>query len=111
MSETNQILSNVAKVLDSRKTAEPNSSYVSSLYSKGLDAILKKVGEEATEVVMAAKDVEHGSDKQKLVYEVTDLWFHTLILLAQQDLHPDDVLAELNRRFGTSGIAEKASRK
>ena len=108
------VLSEVAKVLHSRKSAEPGSSYVSSLYLKGLDAILKKVGEEATEVVMAAKDIEadngDNKDKSKLVYEVTDLWFHTLVLLAQQDLHPDDVLNELNRRMGTSGIVEKASR-
>jgi len=113
--DTNQTLSNVAEVLESRKTAKADSSYVSSLYAKGLDAILKKVGEEATEVVMAAKDVENSSDeqngKEKLVYEVTDLWFHTLVLLAQQDLHPDAVLAEFERRFGTSGIEEKASRK
>ena len=117
------VLTEVAKVLHSRKSAEPGSSYVSSLYLKGLDAILKKVGEEATEVVMAAKDIEaavingtvsndgEDQDKSKLVYEVADLWFHTLVLLAQQDLHPNDVLNELNRRMGTSGIVEKASRK
>ncbi len=119
MSNNKDILSEVAKVLHSRKSAEPDVSYVSSLYLKGLDAILKKVGEEATEVVMAAKDIEaasvnnnkENSDKSKLVNEVTDLWFHTLVLLAQQDLHPDDVLNELDRRMGTSGIVEKASRK
>ena len=112
-------LTDVAAILTSRKSAEPDSSYVASLYSKGLDAILKKVGEEATEVVMAAKDVEadvynNGSknnDKSKIVNEVADLWFHTLVLLAQQDLHPNDVLKELDRRFGTSGLVEKASRK
>ena len=115
----NDILTDVAAVLHSRKSAEPDSSYVASLYFKGLDAILKKVGEEATEVVMAAKDVEASivnnnsetKDKSKLVNEVTDLWFHTLVLLAHQDLHPDDVLNELDRRLGTSGIVEKASRK
>jgi len=106
-----KILSDVAEVLESRKTAEADSSYVSSLYKKGLDSILKKVGEEATEVVMAAKDVDYGGDKEKIVYEVADLWFHTLVLLAQQDLHPDAVLSEFERRFGTSGIEEKASRK
>ena len=115
MSNSNEILTEVAKVLHSRKSAEPGSSYAASLYSKGLDAILKKVGEEATEVVMAAKDIEadtrNDKDKSKLVYEVADLWFHTLLLLEQQDLHPDDVLTELDRRMGTSGIAEKASRK
>jgi len=114
MSNTNDILTDVAKVLHSRKSAEPDGSYVASLYFKGLDAILKKVGEEATEVVMAAKDVEADSsddkDKSKIINEVTDLWFHTLVLLAHQDLHPDDVLKELDRRLGTSGIVEKASR-
>ena len=112
---TNNTLAKVAEVLESRKSAEPNSSNVSSLYSKGLDAILKKVGEEATEVVMAAKDVEAATgevkDKSKIVYEVADLWFHTLVLLAHEDLQPDDVLKELDRRFGTSGHVEKASRK
>lgn len=105
--QAGQILSQVANVLESRKNASPDSSYVSKLYSKGLDAILKKVGEEATETVMAAKD----GDKDHIIYEVADLWFHSMILLAQQNLHPDDVLAELERRFGTSGLVEKASRK
>jgi len=100
------VLSQVAAVLESRKTAEANSSYVAGLYDKGLDAILKKIGEEATETVMAAKD----GDKAHIVYEVADLWFHSMILLAQQGLHPDDVLNELERRFGTSGIVEKANR-
>ena len=108
-------LTEVAKILEERKSAEAGSSYVASLYDKGLDAILKKVGEEATEVVMAAKDAEYGSglskNTDKIVYEVADLWFHTLVLLAQQNLHPDDVLKELERRFGTSGLVEKASRK
>ena len=99
-------LTEVAKILEERKSAEAGSSYVASLYDKGLDAILKKVGEEATEVVMAAKD----GKSDKIIYEVADLWFHTLVLLAQQNLHPDDVLNELERRFGTSGLVEKASR-
>jgi len=99
-------LTEVAKILEERKSAEAGSSYVASLYDKGLDAILKKVGEEATEVVMAAKD----GKPDKIIYEVADLWFHTLVLLAQQNLHPDDVLKELERRFGTSGLVEKASR-
>lgn len=103
-------LTEIAKVLEQRKNAEPDSSYVAKLYDKGLDAILKKVGEEATEVVMAAKDAESGQNTDKIVYEVADLWFHTLVLLAQQNLHPDDVLAELARRFGTSGLTEKANR-
>ncbi len=103
----NDVLSQLAAVLEERKQAAPDSSYVARLYAKGLDSILKKVGEEATETVMAAKD----GDKEKIVYEVADLWFHTLVLLAQQDLHPNAVLAELERRFGLSGLAEKASRK
>ncbi len=99
-------LTDVAKILEERKSAEAGSSYVASLYDKGLDAILKKIGEEATEVVMAAKD----GKSDKIVYEIADLWFHTLVLLAQQNLHPDDVLSELERRFGISGLVEKASR-
>ncbi len=101
-----QILQQLAEILEQRKTAEADSSYVASLYHKGLDAILKKIGEEATETVMAAKD----GDKEKLICEVADLWFHTLVLLAQEDLKPDDVLQELARRFGVSGHDEKASR-
>ncbi len=100
------VLKQLAEVLEGRKQASPEESYVAKLYHKGLDAILKKVGEEATEVVMAAKDGE----KDKIVYEVADLWFHTLVLLAQQGLHPSDVLAELARRDGISGLVEKASR-
>lgn len=100
------VLTQLAEVLESRKQAAPDSSYVAKLYAKGLDAILKKVGEEATETVMAAKD----GNKEKIVYEVADLWFHTLVLLAQQNLHPDDVLSELARRFGMSGLVEKANR-
>ncbi|GAA0423965.1 phosphoribosyl-ATP diphosphatase [Cocleimonas flava] len=110
-SMSNNTLRDVADVLEARKSAEPDSSYVAKLYDKGLDAILKKVGEEATEVVMAAKDTENGKSPDKIVYEVADLWFHTLVLLAQQNLHPDDVLKELERRFGTSGLVEKASRQ
>lgn len=104
--DNKQILAQLAEVLEARKTAEPDSSYVAKLYAKGLDGILKKVGEEATETVMAAKD----GDKDKIIYEVADLWFHTLVLLAQQGLGPEDVLNELGRRFGLSGIDEKAAR-
>jgi phosphoribosyl-ATP pyrophosphohydrolase len=100
------VLSRLAEVLEDRKAADPESSYVAKLYAKGLDAILKKIGEEATETVMAAKD----GVPDKLVYEVADLWFHTLVLLSQQGLHPDQVLAELDRRFGLSGLTEKAQR-
>lgn len=102
----NDVLDRLAEVLESRKGADPDSSYVAKLYAKGLDAILKKVGEEATETVMAAKD----GVPDKLVYEVADLWFHTLVLLAQQGLGPRQVLDELDRRFGLSGLTEKASR-
>ncbi|MGB8143559.1 MAG: phosphoribosyl-ATP diphosphatase [Chromatiaceae bacterium] len=100
------ILARLALVLEERKQAEPDSSYVARLYAKGLDAILKKIGEEATETVMAAKD----GDPARITAEVADLWFHCLVLLAQQGLGPDHVLAELDRRFGLSGITEKASR-
>lgn len=100
------ILNKLAEILESRKQADPESSYVAGLYSKGLDSMLKKIGEEATETVMAAKD----GDADKIVYEVADLWFHTLVLLVSQNLGPDDVLKELDRRFGVSGIEEKAAR-
>lgn len=101
------VLTQLAEVLESRKGASPDSSYVASLYDKGLDAILKKVGEEATETVMAAKD----GNAEQLVYETADLWFHTLVMLANQGLGPKQVLDELQRRFGLSGLEEKASRK
>ncbi len=104
MSDT---LNQLAAVLEERKSAAPDSSYVAKLYSKGLDAILKKVGEEATETVMAAKDGE----ADKIIYEVADLWFHTLVLLKHMDLEPQQVLDELERRFGLSGLEEKANRE
>jgi phosphoribosyl-ATP pyrophosphohydrolase len=103
----NDVLTQLAEVLEQRKQADPDSSYVAKLYAKGLDAILKKIGEEATETVMAAKD----GVAEKIVYEIADLWFHSLVLLAHQGLGPEDVLAELERRFGLSGLAEKANRK
>jgi phosphoribosyl-ATP pyrophosphohydrolase len=101
------ILTQLAAVLEARKSADPKSSYVAGLYAKGLDAILKKIGEEATETVIAAK----GGDNAQIVYETADLWFHTLVLLARQGLGPEDVLKELDRRFGLSGLEEKAARK
>ena len=107
-------LARLAAVIESRKPAnggDPATSYVSRLLHKGPDAFLKKIGEEATEVVMAAKDVDHGADKTKIVYEVADLWFHTMVALAHYGLTPADVVAELERREGTSGIEEKALRK
>ena len=102
----NDILQQLSEVLEQRKGADPASSYVAGLYAKGLDAILKKIGEEATETVIAAK----GGDAQQIIYETADLWFHTLVLLAQQGLGPQVVLEELQRRFGLSGIEEKSRR-
>jgi phosphoribosyl-ATP pyrophosphohydrolase len=101
------ILKQLAEVLEERKNADPESSYVAKLHSKGLDAILKKIGEEATETVMAAKD----GHVDKIIYETADLWFHTLVMLSHKDLSYEDVLSELARRFGMSGLEEKASRK
>ncbi|WP_297527613.1 phosphoribosyl-ATP diphosphatase [Thiohalobacter sp.] len=100
------ILTRLAEVLEARKGADPDDSYVAQLYHRGLDSILKKVGEEAAETLIAAK----GGDREQLVYETADLWFHTLVMLAHQGLGPDDVLAELGRRFGLSGLEEKAAR-
>ncbi len=110
----NDILQRLAEVIESRKPAaggDPEKSYIARLFQKGDDAILKKVGEEATESVMAAKDVRHGADSATLVYECADLWFHSLIMLAQFGLTPQQVLDELARREGLSGIEEKANRK
>ena len=107
-------LARLAAVIESRKPAQggnPDTSYVSRLLHKGPDAFLKKIGEEATEVVMAAKDVDHGADKSKLVYEVADLWFHCMVALAHYGLTPADVIRELERREGTSGMEEKALRQ
>ena len=102
----NDILAELATTLEARKGAPPDQSYVSSLYAKGLDTILKKVGEEAAETIIAAK----GDDDEAVVHEVADLWFHTLVLLAERGLHPRQVLAELERRAGVSGHEEKAQR-
>jgi phosphoribosyl-ATP pyrophosphohydrolase len=107
MDDANDILSRVAQTIASRRGADAESSYVASLFAKGDDAILKKIGEEATETVMAAKD----GDPARIVSEVADLWFHCLVLLARHGLTPDDVLAELARREGVSGHAEKAARE
>ena len=111
MMNNSEVLTQLGEILEQRKGAAPDSSYVASLYDKGLDAILKKVGEEATETVMAAKDVASSGDKDKLVYEVADLWFHTMVLLADQGLSAADVIKELARRFGVSGHDEKAARE
>ena len=103
----NDTLARLAEVIEQRKAADPDKSYVARLHSKGLDAILKKVGEEATETVLAAKD----GDRAKIVYEVADLWFHSMIALSAFGLKPADVLAELERREGLSGLEEFALRK
>jgi phosphoribosyl-ATP pyrophosphohydrolase len=101
-----EVIVSLAAVLEQRKGADPDSSYVAQLYAKGLDAILKKVGEEATETILAAK----AGDPDELVYETADLWFHTLVMLAHQGLGAERVLQELARRFGLSGLEEEARR-
>ena len=104
----------LAAVIESRlpqNGGNPEASYVARLLHKGPDSFLKKIGEEATEVVMAAKDADHGGDKSKIVNEVADLWFHCMIALAHYGLSPAQVVAELARRSGTSGIEEKAMRR
>lgn len=101
-----ELLERLGALIASRRGADPEASYVATLFAKGTDAILKKIGEEATETVMAAKDGERGA----IVRETADLWFHTLVMLAHFDLGPADVLAELARREGVSGLAEKAAR-
>ena len=111
MSDT---LARLAAVIESRKIengGDPAASYVSRLFAKGDDAILKKIGEEATELVMAAKDARVDGDSAKVLYECADLWFHSLVLLARFNLSPQQVLDELARREGVSGIEEKAARK
>lgn len=100
------VLIKLYAICQQRKSAAPDSSYVASLYHAGTDKILKKLGEEATETVIAGK----GGDKSQILYETADLWFHSLVLLAHNDIDPQDVLAELERRFGLSGLKEKASR-
>jgi phosphoribosyl-ATP pyrophosphohydrolase len=107
-------LARLAAVIESRKPAnggDPQASYVARLLHKGPDAFLKKIGEEATEVVMAAKDVDHGGDSARLVGEVADLWFHCMVALAHYGLSPADVIDELQRREGMGGLEEKALRK
>ena len=101
-----EVLQQLAQILEQRKLESADKSYVASLYAKGLDTILKKIGEETTEVILASKE----GDKTHLVYETADLWFHCMVLLADQGLGPDDVLKELQRRFGLSGLDEKAQR-
>ena len=104
---SNDILEQLSQTLEQRKQADPQTSYVARLHSKGQDAILKKVGEEATETIIASK----GGLKNEIIYETAELWFHTLVMLSYHDLGPEDVLNELARRFDLSGIEEKANRK
>jgi phosphoribosyl-ATP pyrophosphohydrolase len=108
---SNDSLDQLARVLESRKSGDPESSYTARLLHKGPDAFLKKIGEEATELVMACKDADHGGDKAKIVAEMADLWFHSMVALTHYGLGPQDVIAELNKRVGTSGLEEKAARK
>jgi phosphoribosyl-ATP pyrophosphohydrolase len=116
---SNDSLAQLAQVLQSRKSADPDSSYVARLLHKGPEAFLKKIGEEATELVMACKDADYASASpqataqahSKIVNETADLWFHSMVALAHYGLQPSDVIAELDRRVGTSGLDEKAARK
>ena len=104
------VLEQLAATLEARKQAQPGESYVASLHHKGLNKILEKVGEEATEVILAAKDVQSGDDRGALVGEVADLWFHSMVMLSHLDIQTSEVIECLGRRFGVSGLDEKASR-
>ncbi len=104
------ILNALSDVLEARKTASPDSSYVSSLHHKGLNKILEKVGEECTETLLAAKDAQTSSDNSEVIYETADLWFHSLVMLSHLGEKPDAILNELARRFDLSGLEEKANR-
>jgi phosphoribosyl-ATP pyrophosphohydrolase len=106
----NDVLTQLADILEARKNASANDSYVASLYAKGLDHILKKVGEECAETIIAAKNMS-PDDKSALIYETADLWFHTLVMLSHAGERPETVLNELARRFSVSGLDEKASRQ
>ena len=107
-----EVLTKLARVLEQRKTADADDSYVASLFAKGLNKILEKVGEEANETILAAKDYQGTvRTKDQLIHETADLWFHTLVMLSYLDLQPEQVLEELEKRFNISGIAEKASRQ
>ena len=102
-----EVINRLAELLEQRKSADPTTSYVAKLYNRGMDAILKKIGEEATETILAAK----GGKRDEIIYETADLWFHTLVMLVKADIKPQEVLDELARREGLSGIAEKESRQ
>jgi phosphoribosyl-ATP pyrophosphohydrolase len=100
------VLNRLAEILEERKQADPDSSYVAGLYQEGTDKILKKLGEEATETIIAGK----GGNRDEIIYETADLWFHSLVLLAHNNIEPQNILDELDRRFGLSGLEEKANR-
>jgi len=104
------IIGQLSKILEARKQADPGASYVSGLYQRGTNHILEKIGEEATELLIAAKDAEQSGQNSEMIHEMADLWFHTLVLLAHLGETPHDLLNELQRRFGTSGLVEKANR-
>ena len=104
------ILKQLTEVLKQRKQSSADDSYVASLYQKGLNKILEKVGEESLETILAARDAEQTGDKSKVVYETADLWFHSLVMLSHLDIDVDEILKELERRFGLSGLEEKANR-
>ena len=106
----NNVLTELSKTLEARKQADPDESYVASLHHKGLNKILEKIGEEATEAIIAAKDLEHGGSREELVGEVADLWFHSMVMLSHLDVSIDEVSDCLARRFGVSGLEEKAAR-
>lgn len=107
----NDVLQQLTQVLEARKQADPESSYVAKLHDKGLNKILEKVGEECTETLLAAKDCALSGDSQELIYETADLWFHTMVMLSHLNLDSSAVLKELERRFDLSGLAEKAARQ
>lgn len=104
------ILTELGEILEQRKQADAEQSYVAKLHAKGLNKILEKVGEEATETILAAKDAQASGDNRELIYETADLWFHSLVMLSHLGERPQAVLDELARRFGMSGLEEKASR-
>lgn len=104
------ILKQLSEVLEQRKQSSADESYVASLHQKGLNKILEKVGEESVETILAARDAEQSGDNSKLIYETADLWFHSLVMLSHLDIEVDDILSELERRFGLSGLEEKANR-
>ena len=106
----NMVIEQLAGILEERKGADADSSYVASLYAKGLNKILEKVGEESTEMIIAAKDAEKSGETADLVYETADLWFHSMVALSHLGVSPNEVVEELGRRFGLSGLEEKANR-